>query len=135
VLDRSMNKVDPEAVNEWDTVRDMTKVWNRLPGYGPEKTVLLDNEARKFIDAPRNGIVVPEFGATEARTRKEGTLKALQAYLLRLAEDSPKDVRDYLAANPPAAGPRPRASSADDAGVSSALAAMSSLKIEGATAA
>ncbi|KAJ1621053.1 hypothetical protein T492DRAFT_1073254 [Pavlovales sp. CCMP2436] len=151
VLDRSMNKVDPDAVNDWDTVRDMEKVWRLLTGYGPERTVLLDNEARKFGDTPRNGIVVPEFGASEARTHKEGTLKALQNYLLRLAEDSPADVRDYLAQHPPSAGRGPGVSSAhdlahppaadshargpaDDSGVSSTLAAMASLKIQSAPA-
>lgn len=43
------------------------QVWKRLPAHGPKTTILLDNEARKFRDEPRNGVVVPEFGPTEAR--------------------------------------------------------------------
>lgn len=96
VLDREMNKPDPAGINEWDTVRDMKKVWNRLPGYGPERTLLLDNEARKFQDAPENGIVVPEFGPAEVLSKKSGTLDTLLQYLLDLARDAPKDVREYL---------------------------------------
>lgn len=33
-------------------------MWRRIPGYGPERTLLLDNETRKFKDTPDNGIVV-----------------------------------------------------------------------------
>jgi hypothetical protein len=95
-----MNKADPEGVNEWDTVRDMGKVWAALPAFGAHNTLLLDNEARKFRDAPRNGIVVPEFGPAEVRSRAAHTLDALKGYLLQLAEAAPPDVRAYLAARP-----------------------------------
>jgi hypothetical protein len=104
VFDRNMNKPDPHAANEWDTIRDMGKIWKALPGYGPERTLLLDNEARKFGDAPRNGIVVPEYGAAEvlrvAQGRRSETLAPIKDYLLRLAAAAPADVREYLEANP-----------------------------------
>lgn len=44
--------------------------------------MLLDNEARKFIETPRNGIVVPEYGPAEVRTKKAGTLDGLLRYLV-----------------------------------------------------
>ncbi len=55
----------------------LVQVWEALPGFGPENTLLLDNEARKFKDTPRNGVVVPEFGPAEVRSRKSDTLKEL----------------------------------------------------------
>ena len=58
-------------------------MWRTLPQYGPATTLLLDNEARKFGDAPRIGIVVPEFGPAEALSRRGGTLDTLVDYLLR----------------------------------------------------
>jgi hypothetical protein len=95
-----MNKADEEGVNEWDTVRDMAKVWSALPAFNAKNTLLLDNEARKFRDAPRNGIVVPEFGPHEARSRTQHTLDGMCAYLLELAAAAPPDVRVYLEQHP-----------------------------------
>lgn len=100
ILDREMNKPDPNGLNEWDTVRDMKKVWKKLPGYGPKRTILLDNEARKFGDAAANGIVVPEFGPAEIKSRKTNTLDSLLVYLLNLADEDPEDVREYMEENP-----------------------------------
>ena len=93
---RSMNKTDPNGVNEWDTVRDMEKVWETLPGYGPDNTLLLDNEARKFHETPRNGIVVPEYGPAKVKTRKKDTMTRLLKYLLKMQAESPWDVREYI---------------------------------------
>lgn len=95
-----MNKPDPNGVNEWDTVRDMEKVWKALPNFGPTNTILLDNEARKFIDTPSNGIVVPEYGEDEVRVKAKATLAPLLEYLQRLAERSPVDVRLYIQRSP-----------------------------------
>ena len=91
-----MNKPDPDGVNQWDTVRDMEKVWKALPDYGPHNTLLLDNEARKFSETPRNGIVVPEYGPDEVKTRKKDTMDKLLQYLLKMQADSPRDVRKYI---------------------------------------
>eukprot|EP00884_Botryococcus_braunii_P009305 jgi/Botrbrau1/18376/Bobra.0747s0002.1 len=96
VFDRKYNKPDPNAVYEWDTIRDMEKIWRELPGFGPKKTILLDNEERKFKENPENGIVVPEFGPQEVIQRKQDTLDVLTRYLVELADESPDDVRDYL---------------------------------------
>ena len=60
-------------------------MWKALPEYGPYNTLLLDNEARKFNETPRNGIVVPEFGPAEVRARKAGTLDGLLRYVSRVA--------------------------------------------------
>jgi hypothetical protein len=98
VLDRDMNKPDPAGAEEWDTVRDVQKVWRHLgpADYGPENTILLDNEARKFQETPRNGIVVPEFGPREVRKRDRTTMNSLLEYLLDLGAEQPKDVREYM---------------------------------------
>ena len=74
ILDRDMNKMDPDGEEEWDTIRDMTKIWRAMPEFNASSTILLDNEARKFKETPRNGIVVPEFGPAEVQTRRSGTL-------------------------------------------------------------
>jgi len=100
VLDRSMNKPDPDAKEPWDTVRDMDKVWAAMPSFGPQNTILLDNEAQRFRDASRNGIVVPEFGPREVELGRSETLQELQAYLLQLARDQPPDVREYMTEYP-----------------------------------
>jgi len=96
VLDRDMNKPDPNKINEWDTIRDMDKVWKEIPGFGPTRTILLDNESRKFQETPRNGIVVPEFGADEAKSRQGDTLDHVLEYLLELSEAQPDDVCEYI---------------------------------------
>ncbi|KAF5835981.1 hypothetical protein DUNSADRAFT_6597 [Dunaliella salina] len=100
ILDRGMNKPDPTGKDPWDTVRDMRKVWRRLPEFGPKNTLLLDNEARKFAEDAANGIVVPEFGAAEVLGRKTNTLDSLTAYLLKMGESGPSDVREYLRSHP-----------------------------------
>jgi len=41
----------------------MDQVWGLLPEFGPENTLLLDNEARKFGKYSENGIVVSLPGA------------------------------------------------------------------------
>jgi hypothetical protein len=124
-----MNKPDPEGENEWDTVRDMAKVWRALPAYDARSTILVDNEARKFSDAPRNGIVLSEFGPADVRSRRQHTLAALQRYLEALAAAAPADVRTYLAAHPfcdgAAPAPVPQQRAAAPAGLEQTLSALS----------
>lgn len=104
ILDQTMCKKDPDGDEAWDTIRDMDKVWKAMPKYGPANTILLDNEARKFKEHPRNGIIVPEFGVGEVKSRKTGTLDTLLAYLLELGKEAQEgdcdDVRIYLTNNP-----------------------------------
>eukprot|EP01113_Clastostelium_recurvatum_P031231 TRINITY_DN3880_c0_g1_i1.p1 TRINITY_DN3880_c0_g1~~TRINITY_DN3880_c0_g1_i1.p1 ORF type:complete len:263 (-),score=48.66 TRINITY_DN3880_c0_g1_i1:105-788(-) len=101
IYDRDFNKPDPHAANEWDTVRDMQRIWKDTQEFGPRNTILLDNESRKFQDTPRNGLVVPEFGVDEVRARTKTTLDTLLAYLTAMANspdfNKPEfDVRDYM---------------------------------------
>ncbi|KAL6764191.1 hypothetical protein V8C86DRAFT_2477368 [Haematococcus lacustris] len=100
VLDREMNKADPHGKEEWDTIRDMDKVWRVFSKYDARNTILLDNEARKFCEHPDNGIVVPEFGPAEVQRRVSNTLSGVQAYLLELGRAAPADVRKYMRAHP-----------------------------------
>jgi len=101
IFDRDFNKADPNAVNEWDTVRDLKKIWASVAGFDETNTILMDNEARKFSDTPLNGIVVPEYGAAEVKAKRSNTLQTLQRYLLSMKEDprfgTPSfDVRQYM---------------------------------------
>jgi len=101
IYDRDYNKPDPNAEKEWDTIRDMDKIWSLDKNFGPKNTILLDNESRKFQDFPRNGIVVPEFGEAEVRSRSSHTLDTLRKYLLRMSEqpqfkEPGFDVRVYM---------------------------------------
>lgn len=94
VLDRMMSKPDP-AGGEFDTIRDMDKIWNELVGFGPKRTVLLDNERGKF-EKGSVGIVVPEFEETEVLAAEEGSLDEIQRLLEDIALICPDDVGDYF---------------------------------------
>lgn len=98
LYDQSFCKKDPQGINEWDTIRDMNKVWAHS-GNDITNTILLDNETRKFAEVPDNGIVVPEYGPQQARSKKRGTLSKLNNYLIELATVTSTlntDVRDFM---------------------------------------
>jgi len=101
IFDRNFNKEDPNAVNEWDTIRDLSKIWASVRGFDATNTILIDNETRKFCETPRNGIVVPEYGAAEVKAKKSNTLQTLQRYLISMKTDprfgtASFDVREYM---------------------------------------
>lgn len=100
VFHRDYNKPDPKGENHWDTIRDMKKIYKYLDGFDEKNTILVDNEARKLRETPRNGIIVDEMSAEDARTAEKRPLLALQEYLEKLAKDSPTDVREYMKKHP-----------------------------------
>lgn len=60
-----ITRVHGMSSDDTDSINLCHKVWKFLNWHGPTSTILLDNEARKFRDEPRNGIVVPEYGPAE----------------------------------------------------------------------
>ena len=95
VFDRGMNKKDPNGKHEWDTMRDMDKIWRSLPTFGPKTTLIVDNEARKIQETPRNGIILPWF---HPNVDDASTLDKLQVYLTKMMKsfDENDDVRTYM---------------------------------------
>jgi len=108
VFDRDYNKPDPNGKESWDTIRDMDRIFSSSSSkdneFGLQNTILLDNETRKFQDAPENGILVGEYGLRQVQKKQKGSLGPLADYLLDLgkafASDSSMDVRKYMAENP-----------------------------------
>jgi hypothetical protein len=98
VYDRESNRPDPNGTNEWDTIRDMDKIWS-ISGHSDRNTVILDNELRKFEEHSANGIVVPEYGIAQVRANSVH-LTDLEKYLLHLADNAADDVRVYMTSNP-----------------------------------
>lgn len=105
VFDHDCNSKDEHGENDWDTIRDLKKVWAKMDNaFDYTNTLVLDNEARKFRNTPDNGIVVPEFGVKEVKARDTSTLSELQEYLLEMGKatkiDASFDVREYLKSRP-----------------------------------
>jgi len=88
-----------EGAKEHDTVRDVDAVWKAFPSFFAEKTVFVDDEARKFERASRCGLVVPQLGPTNFKDRDED-LPSLLKYFENMARDSPSDVRLWMEEHP-----------------------------------
>lgn len=114
IFGRDMNKLIPVYMPDEekkkkherrvDTVRDLAKVWEVVPQYGPHNTVLVDDDEVKCAEYASNSIVVPEFVDEVQLTFMEDdqTLGKLTRYLQALArrkEDGDqvaRDVRKYM---------------------------------------
>jgi len=104
VYDRNYNKKDPDPVKEWDTVRDMTKIWKPSSQFNSKNTILVDNESRKVQDCPENAIIVSQYEAADVENQVAGSLDGLEIYLERMAKSEEFqrdefDVKKYLALN------------------------------------
>ena len=107
VLDRTFNKRDPEGEERWDTMRDLESVWEQVlepAGYGPESTIVVDNEVRKVREVEDNALVVASFEAegVAGETQVEGyaTMSALRTYLYDLLDEMEDDVRPVISSSP-----------------------------------
>jgi hypothetical protein len=86
-----------------DFRKDLYKVWKAHAGvYGPANTLMIDDSPKKLGSLTANLLCVPEFDLTKNpfAFQTDAVMSGLDAYLRRMVEDSPEDVRDYLAANP-----------------------------------
>ena len=110
VLARSYTKEDPtwkerRDGKSWDTIRDTAKILSLLAPSDGRHIVFVDNDRHKCLEAPRNCLVVPEFGVNALRSGSAAVLDALATYLLSLAAFSSEhaetfDVREYLDKHP-----------------------------------
>lgn len=97
LLDRTMNKPDPDGEYSTDTVRDLSKVWSHLTEYGPENTILVDNELRKCEEFSENSIIMPPFLDEELSDRNDSSLADLKNYLSLILYSPTRDVRQFIA--------------------------------------
>lgn len=86
-----------------DFRKDLYKVWKANPGvYGPTNTIMIDDSPKKLGNLTANLLCVPEYDLAQNpfASRTDQTMNILDAYLRRLVESSPPDVREYIADNP-----------------------------------
>lgn len=100
IYDRDFNKKDEwDGAKDWDTVRDMHKIWTTKgrAGYGfnARNTVMVDDSSRKMRQFPGNLVLIPEFKRQEHY--KDGTMDRLSTYLSSLLSQTGDDVRPLLA--------------------------------------
>jgi hypothetical protein len=88
LLGRDWNKKDPLGKNDWDTMRDLDRVWKAHPQFDASNTVLIDNEARKVREVAHNAVLVSDW-STKAMSvdamNKVGRGKPLSKPLARFA--------------------------------------------------
>ncbi|MEM1010272.1 MAG: NIF family HAD-type phosphatase [Myxococcota bacterium] len=60
LFDRDFQAPDPDGVNSWDNIRDLTRIWahSSARGFGPKNTVLVETEERKTIRCKSNAMIV-----------------------------------------------------------------------------
>lgn len=112
IYDRDYNRADSEGAQDWDTMRDLDRIWQTGGksgfGFDAASTVMVDDTVRKMRHMPGNLVLVPEF--KDAAHAKDLSMPALTAYLLNLlntfeaataaASGGGADVRDLLADKP-----------------------------------
>jgi hypothetical protein len=102
IFDREWNKKDPDGDNEWDTVRDMQKIWTYLKnkGVNDRNSILIENESRKIKEVKSNSILIQSIDPKELRTENRQILEGLSKYLISLTKYKTKDIREILTKNP-----------------------------------
>lgn len=87
LFDQEYNSNDPQGENEWDTVRDLNKIFRarkvRAGGFGKHNTLIVDAEARKVKNCKGNAIVLQEYTEHHLllKPERETSLKTLWEYL------------------------------------------------------
>jgi hypothetical protein len=104
IFDRPYNKLDPEGENDWDTMRDLSLIWDlrRIKDMGFDKTntVLIEADPSKARNFRDNAVLPKEFTARDVG-QGDNTLQALSVYLEDVfaeMQQGETDVRDILAA-------------------------------------
>lgn len=99
LLGRDTTKTDRNSVVHLATPTDLYAIWHQFPEYNEKNTIVLDDDPRKFLEHPYNGIVVPRF--KEPEVIEQNTLfNFVQKYLVELGAANPLDVREYIRARP-----------------------------------
>lgn len=101
IFDREWNKRDPKGVNQWDTIRDMEKIWEYLKekGIDDTNTIIIENEARKVEEIKSNAIIVQSISPVELRNNSTEVADHLCDYLFKIAEEK-GDVKKILEKHP-----------------------------------
>lgn len=116
IFDRSYNVIRPTTLSEkgkshnkncskkdvkQETMRDLNKVWKRLPEFDVTNTIIVDNSVDKCENCIENSIIVPTFVDSKTlAVQEDDTLIKLEHYLTQLVDDEPTDVRIYLRNHP-----------------------------------
>lgn len=68
------------------TIKDLERVWQQLPEFGPTNTILLDDSPEKTVLQPYNHCVVSEFDhkSPDFKARGDCELMLVMAYLKKL---------------------------------------------------
>lgn len=84
-----------------ETMRDLNKIWERLPEFNSTNTIVLDNSADKCKNFKENSIIIPPFVEEDTlMILKDDTLIKLTQYFTSLFDSQPEDVRMYLRDHP-----------------------------------
>ncbi len=104
IYDRKFNVPDPTGENEFDTMRDLEKVWSTGGRVGrnhtADTTVLLDNTFRKVRCYPDNAILVPEYTEQNVHIGEDRGLIDVNPFLLNLLDMCGYNVPSFLRAHP-----------------------------------
>lgn len=99
--EKSPKKGSPKKNVEDETMRDLNKIWKRLPEFDVTNTIIVDNSADKCENCMENSIIIPPFVDQKALTiQEDDTLIKLEQYLTQFVDDEPTDVRIYLHNHP-----------------------------------
>ena len=104
MYERKFNKDDPSGANDYDTMRDLPKVWaSTRPaaarGFTERNTVTLDDSERKMREFPDNVLVLPEYDEASVLKGEDEALDYAKAYLDMLLDEE-GDVRETLGERP-----------------------------------
>lgn len=99
--EESPKKGSPKKIVEGETMRDLNKIWKRLPEFDITNTIIVDNSSDKCENCMENAIIIPPFVDQKALAIEEDdTLIKLEQYLTQLVDNEPTDVRVYLRNHP-----------------------------------
>ncbi len=104
LYDRKFNVWDPMGENDYDTMRDLEKVWSTGSrvgsNYTADTTILIDNTFRKVRFYPDNAILVREYTEQDVRNGEDRDLIDLSTFLLNMLDACGYSVPSFLQAHP-----------------------------------
>lgn len=83
------------------TMRDLSKIWERLPEFNSSNTIVFDTSSDKCKNYMANSIIIPPLVDKDTLMIKEDdTLLKMTKYLTQMFDCQPRDVRIYLRNHP-----------------------------------
>lgn len=75
IFDRDFNKLDPKGKEDWDTIRDLNRVWAHpivaSHGFDASNTLLIECEPRKAREWKANTISPTEYTKKDVIAKKK----------------------------------------------------------------